>query len=56
MKIAKNPGYLGRAGGMGVYFSESPRWGGGEKLWIRMRKIKELVNNTSILAIFSLKL
>ena len=39
---------------MGVYFSESPSRGGG-KLRIRMRKVKDLVNNASILAIFLLK-
>ena len=41
-------------GGMGVYFSGSSDRGGG-KLRIRMRKVKDLVNNASILAIFSLK-
>ena len=42
---------------MGVYFSEIPsRGGGGGKLRISMRKVKDLVNNASILAILSLKL
>ena len=41
---------------MGVYFSESHSRGGVGKLRIKMRKVKDLVNNASILAIFSLEL
>ena len=42
---------------MGVYFSGSPSRGGrgAGKLSIRLRKVKNLVNNASILTTFSLK-
>ena len=42
----------------GCIFFRKPKQGGvgGGKLRIRMRKVKDLVNNASILAIFSLKL
>ena len=40
----------------GCIFLRKPKQGGGGILRIRMRKVKDLVNNASILAIFLLKL
>ena len=39
----------------GCIFLKIRWWGGGGKLRINLRKVKDLVNNASILAIFSLK-
>ena len=49
-----NPTHTG-VPGTWVYISKDSGAGGGGKLRINLRKVKDVVNDTSILAIFSLK-